>query len=240
LNPLVGVILGSGLNRFKDELESAKIISEDAGSFHNIQIVRGKIEGTETMLFSGRKHFYEGYSFDEILQNVKIAEEYGVKLLIVTNAAGGLNKNFRIADLMLINSHYNFLYRSISSHPSEMRMFDNALIKKVRQMALKKKIPLRTGSYCCAQGPAYETGSEIRFLNRLKIDAVGMSTVPELTYSASSVIRTIGLSCITNLLSENSSAITSHVEVVEAGELAYPRFSELLRTIISHTSELLN
>lgn len=228
-----GIILGSGLGKLTEELTSPKLIYEDNSGFHKIKISNGKICGKDVAVFSGRRHFYEGYSAEKILENVNIAKKLGIKLLIITNAAGGLNKNFRVSDLMLITSHLNFLDLKIPFKNSET-LYDKKIINKVREIAADEKIGLRFGSYCCMTGPVYESRSEIKYLSGFGIDAVGMSTVPEILYANSLGIKTIAISCITNKVSEQSRNITNHEEVIEAGKNSYNNFSRLIKKIVSN------
>lgn len=228
----IGIILGSGLGSFIKELSSPKLIYDDNTGFHKLKIFKGKIGGKSIAIFTGRRHYYEGYSLDKILENIRIAKELGIEFLIVTNAAGGINKNFNVTDLMLINSHINFLKIKLPRN-SNFNIYDHETITRVRTFAKENKIGLKSGSYCCMTGPVYESRSEIRFLSRLGVDAVGMSTVPEVIYANSLGIRTIAISCITNVVSEQSKHITAHEEVILAGKNSYNNFSELIKIIIS-------
>lgn len=227
-----GIILGSGLGNFTKELSSPQILFEDNSGFHKLKILKGNICNKNVAIFSGRRHYYEGYSADKILENLQIAKKLGIELLIITNAAGGINRNFKISDLMLITSHLNFLNIKLP-YKNNSNLYDRDLIKKVRSAANEEKIGLRYGSYCCMPGPMYESRSEIKFLTKSGIDAVGMSTVPEVIYANSLGIKTIAISCITNIVSEQSKQITNHEEVIEAGKNSYDNFSELIKKIIS-------
>lgn len=232
----IGIVLGSGLHSFSDEIVSPEKIYEDSDSFHSIQVLKGKISKNEVVIFSGRRHYYEGYDNDNIFQNINFAKDLGINLLILTNAAGGINRRFRVSDIMLITSHYNFIKsRFIESVMTDY--YDKTLNERIKNTALRNKITLRTGSYCCLSGPMYETKSEIRFLAKYGIDAVGMSTIPEMIHAGNSGIKIIALSCITNLLSENSTGITDHEEVVEAGKNSYKTFSSLIKNIVSGFSD---
>lgn len=232
----IGIILGSGLHNFSEELSSPKTIYEDCNSFHDIKIQTGNIRNKEIVLFSGRRHFYEGFENNEIFQNVNYAKELGVGFLILSNAAGGINKMFRVSDIMLITSHYNFIRKKFAES-AVSDFYHKHLIEQLKASAEKNKIILRTGSYCCMPGPMYETKSEIRFLSKFGIDAVGMSTIPEMIHAVNYGIKTIALSCITNLLSENSTGVTNHDEVLEAGKNSYIIFSSLIKNIISDFSD---
>lgn len=233
----IGIILGSGLNKFTEELIDSKLIYEDLNSFHKLKILSGKIETEEIILFSGRRHFYEGYGREKILENVEMAKEFGIKFLIITNAAGGLNSTFRVSDLMLITSHLNFIQTKFPCLRNQI-LYDRAILDSVKKLSIKEKIVLRSGNYCCSSGPMYETKSEIRFLERFGIDAVGMSTIPEIIYANKSGIKTLAFSCITNLLTESSTDITNHDEVIEAGNKAYINFSKLIKSVISNSADI--
>ncbi len=239
MTPKIGIILGSGLNKFSEELSSTSLLYEDDSSFHSIKVLSGKIDKTEIVLFSGRRHFYEGYSQEKILENVGIAGKLGVNFLIITNAAGGLNTDFRVSDLMLITSHLNFLNK-IFPAKSNKNYYDKGIIESVRNLSIQEKIILRFGSYCCTSGPMYETKSDIRFLAKCGIDAIGMSTIPEIMYASKLGIKTLAFSCITNLLTENSATITDHEDVIAAGENAYANFSGLIKKIIANSDKILN
>lgn len=235
----IGIILGSGLNKFSEELTSPELIYEDDKTFHKLKVFTGKINQQEIVLFSGRRHFYEGYSVEKVLENIRIAAELGLKLLIITNAAGGINKNFRVSDLMLITSHLYIFNKAIPVRDN-MNIYDKKSFGIINNFAKEEKINLRSGSYCCLSGPSYETKSEIKFLSKLGIDAVGMSTIPEILFANRLGIKTLGFSCITNLLSENSNQITTHDEVVEAGNKAFEKFSMLIKKLISNSSQLIS
>ncbi|MDQ3019100.1 MAG: purine-nucleoside phosphorylase [Bacteroidota bacterium] len=235
----LGIILGSGLNKFAEELSSQKIIYEDDASFHKLKVLSGKINDQNITLFSGRRHYYEGNAGNNILRNINIAKKQGLKFLIITNAAGGINNNFHVPDLMLITSHLNFVNQRIPSKANTI-FYDKKIIESVKKISREEKINIRQGSYCCMNGPMYETNSEIRFLAKLGIDAVGMSTIPEIIYANKIGIKTLAISCITNLLFETSVKGTNHEEVIEAGKNAYTDFSRLIKKIISKSSEILN
>ncbi len=225
--------MGSGLGNFAKELSSPEILFEDNSGFHKVRILKGNISDNPIAIFSGRKHYYEGYSSDLIMENVNFAKKLGIELLIITNAAGGINRNFNVSDLMLITSHLNFLKIKLPD-VSGINLYDINLIRKVKSIASSEKIGLRCGSYCCMTGPVYESRSEIKFLSKFGIDAVGMSTVPEVIYAHSLGIKTIAISCITNIVSEQSKHITNHEEVIEAGKKSYDNFSVLIKKIISN------
>ena len=228
----IGIILGSGLNRFADELKHPDLVFEDKKGIHHKKVISGSICKKEVVVFQGRNHLYEGASLKKVLFNVKLAEELGIDFLIVTNAAGGLNQNYRVSDLMLISSHVNFLFKRISCNKSN-NTYDIKLINEVIGLAGKNKILLHRGTYCSSLGPVYETMSDLTLLKKMHVDAVGMSTIPELIYANSNGIKTLAISCITNLLSSSNKMIISHDEVIDAGNKAYKNFSKLMKIIIN-------
>lgn len=228
----IGIILGSGLDKFSKELKNPALIFEDTVGIHHKRITRGIISEKEVVIFQGRNHFYETPLQNKIYFNVNNAKELGLDLLIITNAAGGINPNFKVSDLMLITSHINLMFRNISFKKNN-NLYDKNLIEWVKDIAQKNKIKLQTGTYISLTGPAYETNSEIRMEKKFKFDAAGMSTIPEVLFANKLGIKTLALSCITNKLSSSSGNIINHSEVIEAGKIAYKNFSKLLKSIIN-------
>jgi purine-nucleoside phosphorylase len=228
----IGIILGSGLDKFANELKNINLIFEDTVGIHHKRIIKGTIDGTEIVVFQGRNHFYETSLLNKIYFNVNNAKELGLDLMIVTNAAGGVNVNFKISDLMLITSHVNLMFRNIS-FKKPGNLYDKELIEWIKNIARKDKIKLQTGVYLSLTGPTYETNSEIRLEKKMKIDAAGMSTIPEVLYANKLGMKTIAISCITNILNSSSENIINHSEVMEAGNKAYKNFSKLIKAIIN-------
>lgn len=228
----IGIILGSGLDKFSKELKNADLLFEDSVGIHHKRIIRGIISGKEVTIFQGRNHFYETPLLNKIYFNVNSAKELGLDMLIITNAAGGVNPNFKVADLMLITSHVSFILKKISFRKHK-KLYDKDLIDWVKNVARKNHIKLHSGVYCSSTGPVYETKSEISLWKKINIDSVGMSTIPEIILAGKLGIKTIAVSCITNLLSSGMEDKIDHAEVVEAGKKAYPVFSRLLKAIIN-------
>jgi len=228
---LTGVVLGSGLNKFSEEIENSKILLQDDSGFHKRKIIKGTINKKPIVVFEGRSHFYEGYECHKVLSNVDMAKELGVKTLIITNAAGGVNLNFKVADLMLITSHMDLMNRH--AFIPNTGCFHHPSLNKILSIARDNNIKLRRGTYAALSGPAYETQSEISLLRKIGADAIGMSTIPEILYAKNNDINVIGISCITNLLRLSPGGKTDHAEVVEAGISAYKNFSHLIKTIVT-------
>lgn len=228
----IGIILGSGLHLFANNLENRQLLLSQNRGIHQKRIYSGYINGKQVIVFQGRNHYYEGLGNEDILFNVNFAAKLGVEVLIITNAAGGLNPNFRISELMLITSHINLLMRRFPLIKNVIP-YNPSLIKRIKHLATKNNIKLYSGTYCASIGPMYETSSEIEMYRKYNIDAVGMSTIPEILYSRSIGINVIAISCITNLLKPNNTVRVDHSKVVEAGKYASTNLSKLIKLIIN-------
>jgi len=227
----IGIILGSGLNRFSEELTNKNLIYEDSSGTHHKKIFLGKLHSKEIIIFEGRNHFYEKAGFNRIFFNINKAKEFGLKFLIITNAAGGLNTNYKVSDLMLIVSHINLLNQRLLKKKQNIN-YDTFLLENIEILAIQNNIKLHKGIYCASRGPMYETKAEINFMKKSGADAVGMSTIPEILFSHRHGIQTIGISCITNLLLADNIQSTNHEDVLIAGRKASKAFSKLLNLII--------
>jgi purine-nucleoside phosphorylase len=232
----IGIVLGSGLNQFTKELSHKTLLYQDVKGVHRKKIYTGFIDNIPVTVFCGRTHIYEGDNQEKILFNITKAKEFNLDFLIITNAAGGLNPIFKVTDLMLITSHIDFLYKKIRIKKTPVN-YDKTLITKLKSLARANRINLRDGVYCVLPGPSYETKTEITFQRKIGADAAGMSTVPELFYASQLGIKTIGISCITNILNPQLSQNINHNEVINAGKSAYNNFSKLLRLIIKEFGE---
>lgn len=230
----LALILGSGLDLDESIISDKTILLEDAGGIHHKTIYRCRVNGRDILVFKGRRHFYEGFSTDEITYNVDFAVEKGADNMLITNAAGGLNENFSEGDIMLITSHINFIdklrFSYVSNHGG---FYSKELQDKFRQSCKISNVKLQEGTYGCYPGPTYETNAEIRFQKKIMLDAAGMSTVPEVIEAASKKINVIALSVITNLLKENSSGETSHENVLMTAQKASQGLKKVLPVFIS-------
>jgi purine-nucleoside phosphorylase len=254
--PKIGLILGSGLSALADEIEEADHIpyheiphfpvSGVAG--HAGQLVIGCLAGKTALVMQGRTHFYEGYSMAHITLPMRAMRLLGVQTLIVTNAAGGLNQDFRRGDLMLITDHINLVSMGGNTplrgpnldefgprFPSMTHAYDQDLSQLARRVAADLNLTLQEGVYIGLAGPAFETPAENRFLRLSGADAVGMSTVAEVTVANHAGMRVLGLSSITNIsiLETRSEAKTTHEEVLETGKIIVPKLIALLRGILA-------
>ncbi|MDD5467945.1 MAG: purine-nucleoside phosphorylase [Anaerolineales bacterium] len=251
--PTVGVILGSGLGALAEAVESATAIPyQDLPHWprptvagHQGRLVNGKLEGQAVLVMQGRSHYYEGYSMAQVGLPVRVMRCLGIETLIVTNAAGAVNPDFQPGDLMLITDHLNLIGMAGLSplrgpnldefgprFPDMSQSYDRQLCALARQVAAEENLQLWEGVYVCLAGPSFETPADLRFLRSAGVDAVGMSTVPEVTVARHSGMRVLGVSGISNKANLDGNTITTHEEVLAAGNLIAPRLTALLRGVL--------
>lgn len=248
--PELALILGSGLGVLADEIENPDVISyDDIPNFpvstvegHAGQLVTGELEGRQVMAMQGRFHYYEGYEMQEIALPVRVMNQLGCEGLFVTNAAGGVNRNFNPGDFMLISDHINLMGSNPLQgenldelgprFPDMTTAYDSTWMDEAEVLASEEGIKLRRGVYAGMGGPSYETPAEIRMLSRLGADAVGMSTVPEVIAARHMKMRVLGISCITNMAAGILPQPLSHDEVVKIAEEVKPDFIRLIRTLL--------
>ena len=253
--PTIGLILGSGLSGLADAVQDADVIpypeiphwpsSTVVG--HSGRLVIGRLEGQTVLVQQGRAHFYEGYSQSETTFPIRVMHALGIGTLIVTNAAGGINRGFTAGDLMLIKDHLNFVgmagfnplrgpndERIGPRFPDLTQAYDPGLRKLARETAVSQNLNLHEGVYAYIAGPSFETPAELRFLLAAGADAVGMSTVPEVIVARHAGMRVLGISSITNksILDPGPDDIVTHEEVLETGQLIVPRLTKLLYGIL--------
>lgn len=248
--PTIGLILGSGLGVLADEIENPVTISyrdiphfpESTVSGHKGQLVAGVLEGKNVIAMQGRFHFYEGYTMQQVIFPVRVMKQLGIDSIIVTNAAGGINKNFKPGDLMLITDHINNMGTNPLIGPNNEELgprfpdmsqaYDREYINHAKACADKLEIPLQTGVYVGNTGPVYETPAEINMLRTLGGDAVGMSTVPEVIVSAHAGLRVLGVSCISNMAAGILDQPLTHDEVIETTDKVREHFLRFIKEII--------
>lgn len=248
--PEMGLILGSGLGDFADTLQDRLVIPfSDIPDFpaatvpgHTGAFVFGTKHGKSLVCLQGRLHYYEGHPMEVLTMPVRILAKLGVKTLLLTNAAGGVNKDYRPGDLMLIADHINFSGANplIGEHleefgprfPDVTDLYSSALRLKIKLAAVDAGISLRQGVYMMFSGPNYETPAEVRMARILGADAVGMSTVPEALTAAQCGIKVLGISCITNLAAGVSPEKLSHQEVIETAAIAHDKFHSLVDLVL--------
>ena len=249
--PEIGIILGSGLGEFADEYCDVAVSYAEIPNFikstvqgHKGQLVFAEISGKKVVMMQGRNHFYEGHSMQEITYPIKVMKKLGVKTLILTNAAGGVNPEFKPGDLMLITDHINFMGSNPLIGPNDSQfgerfpdmseIYKKELIEIADTSAQKLGIKPQHGVYFASSGPSYETSAEIRMARTLGADAVGMSTVPEAIVANYCGMKVLGISCISNAAAGVKGAQKlSHQEVIETTNAAKAGFKALLKEIIS-------
>ncbi|OIJ15940.1 purine-nucleoside phosphorylase [Anaerobacillus arseniciselenatis] len=248
--PEIGLILGSGLGVLADEIENPlRIPYNEIPDFpvstvegHEGELVIGTLKGKNVITMKGRFHFYEGYSLEKVTFPVRVMKELGVKSLIVTNAAGGVNESFTPGDLMIINDHINNTGTNPLIGPNDPKQgvrfpdmstaYSKRYIELAKSVAEKINIPLQEGVYVGNTGPSYETPAEIRMLRTIGGDAVGMSTVPEVIVARHSDIEVLGISCISNMAAGILDQPLTHDEVMETTEKVKANFLTFVKEIV--------
>jgi purine-nucleoside phosphorylase len=251
--PRVGLILGSGLNSLADSVQKADFIPySDLPNWpvstvhgHAGRLVIGELEGQPVFVMQGRTHFYEGYSMSQVTLPVRVMLRLGMEMLIVTNAAGGINPDFEPGDVMLITDNLNLVGMAGANplmgpnidelgprFPDMSRSYDPDLAATARKVASENKISLREGVYCGLSGPSFETPADLRFLRMAGADSVGMSTVPEVIVARHGGMRVLGFSGISNKANLDGSTITTHDEVLQAGAVITPKIETIIRGVL--------
>ncbi|MGP1515336.1 MAG: purine-nucleoside phosphorylase [Bacteroidales bacterium] len=247
--PSVAIILGSGLSPLANEIKDPIIISyEDIPHFptstvkgHAGNLIFGQINGKDIICMQGRFHYYEGYTMDQVTFPERIFALMGIRILIVTNAAGGINKDFNPGDIMLITDHINFMPNPLigknderfgERFPSMNEAYDKILQKTAIKVAKDLNIQLQKGIYLAGTGPSFETPSEYLMYRLLGASAVGMSTIPEVIVAVHSNIKVLGLSVISNVFNADSTIQQTHNEVLENVKSSTSKMVALIKTII--------
>ncbi|HET7248290.1 MAG TPA: purine-nucleoside phosphorylase [Gemmatimonadales bacterium] len=248
--PRVAIVLGSGLGQLADAVsQPARIPYAEIPGFpapgvagHKGELVAGTLEGVPVLMQSGRFHLYEGHPVETTALPVRVFARLGIRTLVVTNAAGGIRSTFRPGTLMLIADHVNLMFRNPLIGPAlkgEERFpdmsdpYDRELRQLARDVARERRIALDEGVYVGLLGPSYETPAEIRMLQRFGVDAVGMSTVPEVIVARARGIKCLGFSTITNLAAGISPTALSHAEVLEVGRQVGDALGSIVKGVVA-------
>ncbi len=248
--PKIGLILGSGLGVLADEIERPiKIPYHVIPDFpvstvegHAGQLVFGRLNGVEVVAMQGRFHFYEGYSMDKVTFPVRVMKQLGIEILIVTNAAGGVNESFSPGDLMIISDHINNMGTNPLIGPNDLQLgerfpdmsevYAKDLRATAKEIAAELQLDVKEGIYFGNPGPVYETPAEIRMIRSLGGDAVGMSTVPEVIVARHSGLKVLGISCISNMAAGILDQPLTHEEVMETTEKVKANFLHYIKEIV--------
>ena len=251
--PKIAMVLGSGLGSLAEAIHNPEIIpygeitdwpvSTVIG--HEGSLVVGTLEGQEVIMMQGRVHYYEGYSMNQVTLPIRVLRRLGVTDLFVSNAAGAVNPDFEPGDLMMITDHLNLIGMAGPNplrgpnldefgprFPDMSRAYDRALCDLVRQVAKEIDLHIHEGVYICLAGPSFETPADLRFLKAIGVDAVGMSTVPEVTVAYHAGMRVLGISGISNKANLDGDTITTHEEVLEAGRIMVPKLLGLITGVL--------
>jgi purine-nucleoside phosphorylase len=248
--PVAAIVLGSGLGDLADHIQNATHVRyADIPGFHATKVaghrgelIRGTLAGREVLALAGRFHMYEGYGATAAAFPIRVVHALGAKVLFASNAAGGINRSFNPGDLMVIEDHLNLMFRNPligTLEPGDTRFpdmsepYSRRLIKLLHESAAASGMSLRQGVYGALLGPTYETPAEVRMLERLGADAIGMSTVPETIVAAALGMEVAGVSLVTNAAAGISGEVLNHVDVVAVGAAAASRFSQLVGDFVS-------
>ena len=244
--PTVGLVLGSGLGDFADTLENAQRIAyADIPDFpqptvegHSGAFVFGTKQGKSVVVLQGRLHYYEGFTQQELTLPIRVLAAIGIKTLVLTNAAGGVNLNYKPGTLMLISDHINYsganpligpnMDEFGPRFPDMSDLYTKALRDRIKDKAQEAGIPLREGVYAMYSGPNYETPAEIRMFRIMGADAAGMSTVPEAIVAGHCGMQVVGVSCVTNMAAGVLPVKLSHEEVTETANRVKEVFGKLV------------
>jgi purine-nucleoside phosphorylase len=249
--PSVGIVLGSGIGNLSSEIEiEFQLDYSDIPDFpvstvagHSGQFIFGKMEGKRIVAMAGRFHYYEGYAVEQVVFPIRLMNFLGVKTILLSNAAGGMNPEFRVGDLMIITDHISFFTVNPLIGPNADQIgprfpdmsepYKKQLVQKAKSIAAAKKIPVREGVYAGVTGPTFETRAEYKFLRVAGADAVGMSTVQETITAVHMGMDVFAMSIITDMgIREEENTIT-HAEVLHEARLAEPRLTAIFKGLVA-------
>ena len=250
--PLAGIVLGSGLGKLADKIENPTVIAyKDIPNFsvstavgHKGNLIAGQLGGKPVLAMQGRFHYYEGYPMEQVTLPIRVMKVLGIKYLFVSNAAGGVNFDYKIGDLMIIRDHLNLLPNPLIGKnmeefgprfPDMTRPYEPKLIKMMEEIASQEGIALKKGVYLASTGPTYETPAEYKYFRTIGADAVGMSTIPEVIVARHSSIPVFGMSVITNEAHDDYAEdyVNDGDDVVKAADAAADKMTLLFTRLIS-------
>lgn len=250
-HPLVGIVLGSGLGSFTAQMKVEKEIAYgDIPHFpvstvegHSGKLIFGELGGKKVIAMAGRFHYYEGYSVEEVVFPIRVMKFLGIQTLLLSNAAGGMNVDFEVGDLMVIKDHISLftpnplIGKNLDElgprFPDMSEPYSKKLITAAKSIANAKGIDLKEGVYCGVTGPTFETRAEYKFLHTIGADAVGMSTVQEVIVAVHMGMTVFAISVITDLGIREEENIITHAEVLEAASKAEPKLTYLFKELIA-------
>ena len=248
--PKVGIVLGTGLGNLATQItDRTEIPYQEIPNFpistvegHSGKLILGKLGGVDILAMQGRFHYYEGYDMKTVTYPIRVMHELGIKTLFLSNAAGGMNPNFEIGELMIINDHINmFPEHPLRAHneekwgprfPDMHEVYTHSLIKRAKKIAKENNIRVMEGVYVGTQGPTFETPAEYVYFRNIGGDAVGMSTVPEAIVAHHMGMQVFGMSIITDLGVPGKIVEVSHEEVQEIGNAQQPKMTLIMTKLI--------
>lgn len=247
--PVLGIILGSGLGGLVDRIEVLGRVSYgDIEGFpqstvkgHAGEFIYGCLGGVTVLAMNGRVHYYEGYTMEQVVLPVRLMCDLGIRYLVVSNAAGGLNESFDVGDIMVIDDHINLLPNPLIGpndealgvrFPAMVDAYNSAWRTKAIEIGRAKGLNIKHGVYVASSGPSYETPAESRYLRLIGADAMGMSTVPEVIVARHEGVEVFGLSLITNMGLGSKAGAASHEEVFAAAQRAGDAISDLVESLV--------
>ena len=251
VSPAVGIVLGSGIGNFAAEIEvEEQIAYEEIPDFpvstvegHSGKLIFGKLGGKQVVAMAGRFHYYEGYAVDQVVFPVRLMQKLGVKTLLLSNAAGGMDKEFAVGDLMIITDHISFftvnpligpnLDSAGPRFPDMSEPYKKHLIKKAKDIAAGLRIELKEGVYVGVTGPTFETHAEYRMLHLAGAQAVGMSTVQETIAAVHLGMEVFAMSIITDMGIRDDDSVITHEDVLKAAKAAEPKLSAIFKALIA-------
>lgn len=250
--PFAGIVLGSGLGKLADFIENPIVIPyKEIPNFavstavgHKGNFIAGELGGKFVVAMQGRFHFYEGYPMEQVTLPIRVMKVLGIKYLFVSNAAGGVNYDFKVGDLMIIKDHINLLPNPLIGKnmdefgirfPDMTRPYDPAIIKLAKEIAQERGIALKEGVYLASTGPTYETPAEYKYFRTIGADAVGMSTIPEVIVARHCAVPVFGMSVITNEAHDDYAEdyVNDGDDVVRAADAAADKMTDLFTQIIA-------
>lgn len=249
--PTVGIVLGSGLGNFASEINiECEIPYHEIPHFpvstvegHSGKLLLGELSGKKIVAMAGRFHNYEGYTAQEIVFPIRVMKYLGIEVLLLSNAAGGVNPTFKVGDLMLINDHVSqFVPNPLIGKnekefgprfPDMMEAYSHDLLKEAKGIAQAQNIEVKEGVYICVTGPTFETKAEYRMIKAIGGDAVGMSTVQEVITAIHVGLKCFAISVITDMWIEGHEMAISHEEVLEAAKSAEPKLSHIFKALVA-------
>lgn len=249
--PRFGIVLGTGAGIVADHIQAEATLPYGSianfpvstATGHKGNLVCGTLDGHPVVAMQGRFHLYEGYDVDAATLPIHVMRQLGVEVLFVSNAAGGLNPKMVSGDVMLIESHVDFMNRTsvqMTTAPTLGRpslrsdgVYDRKLIEAAKRIAREADFPLHEGVYAAMLGPNYETRAEYRFLKKMGVDVAGMSTVPEVTVASKNDMRVLAMSIITNVAKPDVLEETSGEEVIEAAQVAAPKLKSIVSGVMA-------